>query len=155
MQLLARGAVRRECRPPAGSTTPGSAKTGPFLETVARTRSGTQTGRDGVFSDARNTEVLQRFLGCFERLRAEIRTRHYSIRTEQPYVTWLARFVAFHKCRTPDSLGKEEVRVYPEYLPRRLVPRNRDTSGIGYGASHLLSISCVPWQRYRDCSPGT
>ena len=38
-----------------------------------------------------------------QRLREEIRTRHYSLRTEQSYEIWVRRFVAFHRGVLPRS----------------------------------------------------
>jgi hypothetical protein len=51
-----------------------------------------------------------------ERLRTEIRTRHYSLRTEQAYEQWIRRFYIFHKMRPPGELGPEYVKEYLEYL---------------------------------------
>jgi len=38
-----------------------------------------------------------------DRVRAEIRTRHYSLRTEQAYVGWARQFILFHGKRTPKT----------------------------------------------------
>ena len=35
------------------------------------------------------------------RVRAQIRLRHYSFRTEESYVQWVRRFVLFHDKRHP------------------------------------------------------
>jgi integron integrase len=42
-------------------------------------------------------------------LRAAIRTRHYSRRTERAYVHWVIRFVRFHELRHPKDMGATEV----------------------------------------------
>lgn len=47
-----------------------------------------------------------------ERLLTEIRMRQYSIRTEQAYLQWLARFVCFHQMRDPTELGEQAIRDY-------------------------------------------
>ena len=44
-----------------------------------------------------------------DRVRAAIRVRHYSIRTEQAYVGWIRRFIHFHDLRHPDEMGSVEV----------------------------------------------
>jgi integron integrase len=44
-----------------------------------------------------------------DRVRLAIRTRHYSRRTEEAYVFWIRRFVAFHGMRDPNELGSAEV----------------------------------------------
>ena len=44
-----------------------------------------------------------------DQVRATIRLRHYSLRTEQTYVHWIKRFIFFHEKRHPREMGKEEV----------------------------------------------
>ena len=44
-----------------------------------------------------------------DRLRAAIRVRHYSRRTETAYVGWVRRYIHFHGIRHPDELGSVEV----------------------------------------------
>jgi integron integrase len=53
------------------------------------------------------------------RLVSEIRRRHYSIRTEQAYETWICRFIAFHKNTPPARLGKDAVIAFLEHLAVR------------------------------------
>ena len=43
------------------------------------------------------------------RVRAAIRTRHYSRRTEDAYIHWIRRFVRFHGMRHPAGLGERDV----------------------------------------------
>jgi site-specific recombinase XerD len=38
-----------------------------------------------------------------------IRTRHYSIRTEEAYMQWIRRFILFHHKRHPKEMGADEV----------------------------------------------
>lgn len=51
-----------------------------------------------------------------DRVRSAIRTRHYSIRTEEAYVQWIRRFVLFHNKRHPSSMGAEEVNAFLSHL---------------------------------------
>ena len=44
------------------------------------------------------------------KLRAELRLRHYSRRTEQAYVAWVRRYIHFHGRRHPRDLGVAELR---------------------------------------------
>lgn len=44
-----------------------------------------------------------------DRVRAEIRVRHYSRRTEDAYVHWIRRFIVFHGKRHPREMGAAEV----------------------------------------------
>ncbi len=51
-----------------------------------------------------------------ERVRDAIRTRHYSIRTEQAYVDWIRRFILFHGKRHPQEMGETEVNKFLTHL---------------------------------------
>src|SRR2546430_2205327 len=66
----------------------------------------------------RGAEVAPRTL--LGRLRAAVRARHYSPRTEESYVGWVKRFVVFHGRRHPDQLGEAEVRAFLEHLAERV-----------------------------------
>ncbi len=52
-------------------------------------------------------------------LRAELRRRHYSRRTEQAYVQWVRQFARFHGQRDPRKMGAVEVRTFLSYLAER------------------------------------
>jgi len=45
-------------------------------------------------------------------MRDEIRSRHYSLRTEQSYIQWVRRFIFFHNKRHPKDMGEEEVSLF-------------------------------------------
>ena len=47
-----------------------------------------------------------------DRVRARIRFKHYSIRTEQAYVDWIKRFILFHDKRHPVDLGAAHVEAF-------------------------------------------
>jgi integron integrase len=51
-----------------------------------------------------------------DRLRSEVRKRHYSVRTEDAYADWVARFLRFHRNRDPHEMGKEEIERFLSYL---------------------------------------
>src|SRR6266545_2094066 len=42
----------------------------------------------------------------FDRVRAALRTRHYSRRTEEAYVAWIRRYILFHGKRHPGEMGR-------------------------------------------------
>jgi integron integrase len=44
-----------------------------------------------------------------DEVREAIRTRHYSLRTEEAYVSWIKRFILFHGKRHPMEMGKDEI----------------------------------------------
>ncbi len=47
---------------------------------------------------------------------AAIRVRHYSIRTEKAYVSWIRRFILFHGKRHPRDMGEREVTAFLTHL---------------------------------------
>lgn len=49
-------------------------------------------------------------------LRAEIRLRHYSVRTEAAYVDWARRYILFHGKRHPRDMGAHEVATFLSHL---------------------------------------
>jgi integron integrase len=51
-----------------------------------------------------------------DRVRAAIRTRHYTRRTEAAYVSWIRRFILFHGKRHPMELGEGEVTSFLTHL---------------------------------------
>lgn len=44
-----------------------------------------------------------------DQVRLAIRTRHYSPRTEETYVSWIKRFIFFHNKRHPVEMGEAEI----------------------------------------------
>ena len=72
-----------------------------------------------------------------DRMRAEIRVRHYSIRTEEAYVDWARRFILFNNKRHPKELGAAEVR---DFLSHLAVDRNVAASTQNQAKSALLFL---------------
>lgn len=50
--------------------------------------------------------------GLLEVVRQSLRTKHYSIRTEEVYLGWIRRFIAFNRRRHPRELGAAEVTAF-------------------------------------------
>ena len=72
-----------------------------------------------------------------DRVRDEIRTRHYSPRTEKAYVSWIKRFIFFHDKRHPDTMGEAEISAFVSQLATR---RNASASTQGQALSALLFL---------------
>ena len=49
-------------------------------------------------------------------VRATVRVRHYSYRTEKAYVDWIRRFILFNKKRHPRDMGGPEVAAFLNHL---------------------------------------
>jgi hypothetical protein len=54
-----------------------------------------------------------------DRVRNKIRLKHYSIRTEKAYISWIKRFIYFHNMRHPEEMGRTEVEAFLN-APRNL-----------------------------------
>ena len=74
---------------------------------------GRASGVKGASPDPAAPPPPPRLLG---RLRAEVRVRHYSLRTEQAYVDWARRYIRFHGMRHPQELGPAEVAAFLTHL---------------------------------------
>ncbi|RUO47879.1 hypothetical protein CWE24_07770 [Pseudidiomarina donghaiensis] len=51
-----------------------------------------------------------------EKLRADMRLRGYSLKTEKSYLGWIRQFIYFHKKRHPNDMGAEEVKSFLSWL---------------------------------------
>ena len=67
-------------------------------------------------ADDNDGGARHRPLKLLERLRREIRVRHYSARTEQAYVAWVRRYVRFHGLRHPGTLDERHVERFLSHL---------------------------------------
>ncbi|EFO80302.1 integron integrase [Oscillochloris trichoides DG-6] len=55
-----------------------------------------------------------------EQLRDLLRSRHYSLRTEETYLDWVRRYVLFHQKRHPRELGADAVVAFLNHLATEL-----------------------------------
>jgi integron integrase len=51
-----------------------------------------------------------------DQMRAVLRLKHLSLRTEEAYVSWVKRFILFHDKRHPKDMGAAEIREFLTYL---------------------------------------
>lgn len=51
-----------------------------------------------------------------EQVRSELRTRHYSLRTEKTYLYWIRHFILFNYKRHPETMGNPEIEQFLNYL---------------------------------------
>jgi len=49
-------------------------------------------------------------------VRDQIRVRHYSIRTETSYISWIKQFIRFNKLKHPSEMGALEIQTFLTYL---------------------------------------
>ena len=83
-----------------------------------------------------------------EQLRATIRVRHYSIRTEDVYADWARRFILFHGKRHPRDLGAAEVGAFLTHLAvaRQVAAstQNQAKSALLFLYREVLGVQ-LPW----------
>ena len=83
-----------------------------------------------------------------DRMRIHLRTRHYSIRTEEAYVDWARRFILFHGKRHPQEMGAPEVEAFLSHLAvERHVSastQNQAKAALLYLYKQVLGID-LPW----------
>lgn len=87
-------------------------------------------GYDTAAAPSRQPKLL-------ERMRIHLRTRHYSIRTEEAYIDWARRFVLFHGKRHPGDMGVAEVEAFLSHLA---VERNVSASTQNQAKAALLYL---------------
>ena len=66
--------------------------------------------------DTTNTPPSPSAPKLLDQVRERIRTKHFSIRTEDAYVQWVRRFILFHGKRHPKEMGAAEVEAFLTHL---------------------------------------
>jgi len=81
-------------------------------------------------------------------VRARIRVKHYSVRTEQAYVEWIKRYVWFHGKRHPSSLGADDVEAFLSHLASdrdvAAATQNQAKSALLFLYREVLGVE-LPW----------
>ena len=67
-------------------------------------------------ADRRDPNTRSQPPRLLDQVRAAVRVRGYSRRTEKAYIAWVRRFVRFHGTRHPRELGEAEVTRFLTYL---------------------------------------
>lgn len=78
-----------------------------------------------------------------DQLRTFMRTRHYSLRTEQAYLDWIRRFILFHGKRHPRDMGEQEI---VDFLTHLATKQNVSASTQNQALSALLFL----YQRFLE-----
>ncbi len=83
-----------------------------------------------------------------EQVRARIRFKHYSIRTEQAYVDWIRRFICHFGKRHPKDMGAVEVQAFLTHLAVAgrvaAATQNQAKSALLFLYKEVLAIE-LPW----------
>ena len=51
-----------------------------------------------------------------DQYRDALRNRHYSLRTEETYISWVRQYILYHKKRHPREMGVAEINDFITYL---------------------------------------
>ena len=98
-------------------------------------------GESGTPPDRRTKRLV-------DRLREEIRSRHYSLRTEKAYWYWIRRFILFHGKRHPAAMGAAEVTAFLSWLATKrnvaAATQNQALSALLFLYKHVLG-QALPW----------
>ncbi len=100
------------------------------------------------FAPASSQSTQTRPPRLLDQLRAELRTRHYAIRTEQVYVDWARRFILHHGKRHPRDMGAPEVEAFLTHLAVvrdvSAATQNQARSAILFLYREVLGVE-LPW----------
>jgi hypothetical protein len=92
--------------------------------------------------------------GLLALARERMRTRHLALRSEQAYLQWLERYVAFHR-RHPRELGAPEIEQFLTHLAvQRKVSaatQNQALQALLFIYRHVLEIE-LPWLDHVTCA---
>jgi len=111
----------------------------PLQEVIAKT--------DGFRDRVIPGEVERQFSELVEAVKTEVRTRHYSYRTETAYLDWVRRFIAFHDYVNPAGLdAPTAVKTYLDYLAveREVTASTQKVGDLGSGMTNFLFFASDP-----------
>ncbi len=84
-----------------------------------------------------------------DQVRDKIRFKHYSIKTEQSYVSWIKRYIIFHQKQHPKDMGKIEIEQFLTHLAvaRKVSPttQNQAFSALLFLYREILRIDMKDW----------
>ncbi len=113
-----------------------------------RSSTGSSPSCPATAPDERTSAVPPAAPRLLDQLRIHLRTRHYSIRTEQAYIDWARRFILFHDKRHPRTLGAVDVEAFLSHLAvNRNVSastQNQAKAALLYLYKQVLGID-LPW----------
>jgi Phage integrase, N-terminal SAM-like domain len=82
-----------------------------------------------------------------DQVRAAIRLRHYSLRTEDTYLHWIQRFMLFHGTRHPAEMGEKEI---GQFLSALAVDQRVSASTQNQALNAILFV----YRHVLDLNPG-
>jgi integron integrase len=103
------------------------------------------SGKSEGVTDSSGVPASPRLL---DQVRARLRVRHYSLRTEQAYVGWIRRFIRSNRLRHPREMGGPEVEAFLTGLATRgqVAPatQNQALAALLFLYREVLGVE-LPW----------
>jgi len=97
---------------------------------------------------AQDTAAVSAKPRLLEQMRAAIRVKHYSLRTEQSYLGWVSQFIRWSGMRHPADMGAAEVEAFLSMLANQrdvaASTQNQALSALLFLYKHVLGID-LPW----------
>jgi len=81
--------------------------------------------------------------------RSLLRTRNYSLRTEEAYIYWIKSFILFHNKRHPTSMGAPEVRAFLSHRNCAPATQQQATSALLFLYRDVLDLT-LDWSGHID-----
>jgi len=92
-----------------------------------------------------------------DQMRAILRQKHYSLRTEETYIDWAKRFIRFHQLRHPNDMGAPEIEQFLTHLAVTLQvaasTQNQALSALFFLFKQVLGKDPGPVQAIRAKTP--
>jgi len=83
-----------------------------------------------------------------DKVRAVLRTRHYSYRTEKTYIEWILHYIRFHGIRHPAEMGAVEIEAFLSHLAVEKTvsasTQNQALSALLFLYREVLGVN-LPW----------
>jgi hypothetical protein len=84
-----------------------------------------------------------------ESIRAVIRTKQYSLKTEKSYLYWAGYFIRFHLLKHPNEMGNKEVEIFLSHLAVSrgvsAATQNQALCAIEIDRVNVVDLSKVEW----------
>jgi integron integrase len=94
-----------------------------------------------------NTTTTEKSPKLLNQVRNALRTRHYSIRTEEAYLNWIKKFILFHKKRHPKEMSEKEINEFLTHLAVNkkvsASTQNQALCAIVFLYKHILNIELL------------
>ena len=84
-----------------------------------------------------------------EQVKDTLRLKHYSIRTENCYISWIKRYILFHNKRHPKDMGKHEIEVFLTHLAVDLkVASSTQNQAFNEGGHSYRNCTAIQFHTY-------